>query len=173
MPNEPLFFLNPPHSWQGAMYWPAGTPGTPSEPPNNNIYPQNKPIFLGRFLRGERPVILSQNSQMYLFFRSPTDSWQGAWYQPSGTRGNLIRARKQLYLPVEQTHFPKLLSKRVKTSDFLSKLPNESFFSSTHLTPGKGPCISKLGTLVLPLEPPNSNIYPQNKPIFLGHILRG
>ena len=50
LPNRP-FFSNPPQSWQGAMYQPAGTPETPSEPPNKNIYPQNKPVFLGHFLR--------------------------------------------------------------------------------------------------------------------------
>ena len=28
LPNEP-FFPNPPQMWQGAMYWPSGTLGTP------------------------------------------------------------------------------------------------------------------------------------------------
>ena len=41
----------------------------------NTIHPRNKPIFLGRFQRGERPLILSQNSQMNHFFLSPPHSW--------------------------------------------------------------------------------------------------
>ena len=47
--------LNPPHSWQGAMYWPSGTLRTPiaSEPPNNNIYPKISLFSLATFQEGK------------------------------------------------------------------------------------------------------------------------
>ena len=85
--NEPLFFLSPSHHWQGAMYWPTGTLGTPIRNQKQQYYPWNKPIFLSCFLRGQRPGILSQNCQMNHFFYNPPHSWQEAIYWPAKTPG--------------------------------------------------------------------------------------
>ena len=43
----------------------------------------------------------------------------------------------QQYFPPKRAHFPLPLSKRVRTSNTLSKLPNAPFLLSTHLTCGK------------------------------------
>ena len=76
--------------------------GLPSEPPNKNIYPQKKLVFLGPFLKEERPVILSQNCQMNIYFLNPPHFWLGAMYWPAGTPGIPIRSPDQhstLFIP--------------------------------------------------------------------------
>ena len=53
-----------PFSWAALREGPAGTLGT-------MFTPKKKPVILGPFLKEERPVILSQNCQMHLFFSQP------------------------------------------------------------------------------------------------------
>ena len=52
LPNTP--FLLSPHltRGEGPCISHLGPWGPPSEPPNNNIYPQNEPVVLGHFPRG-------------------------------------------------------------------------------------------------------------------------
>ena len=111
--NEPLFFLSPSHHWQGAMYWPTGTLGTPIRNQKKQYYPWNKPIFLSCFPRGQRPGILSQNCQM------------------------------------------------------------NHFFFSTHLTPGKGPCIGQLGPLGLHQSPQTTIFTHRTSPFSLAAFWEG
>ena len=69
---------------------------------------------------------------------NPPQPWQGAMYRPSETLGTPIGALIQQYLPPKRAHFPLLLSKRVRTTNTLSKLPIAPFLLSTHLKVARG-----------------------------------
>ena len=115
----------------------------------NTIHPRNKPIFLGRFQRGERPLILSQNSQMNHFFLSPPHSWWGVMYQPAGTQRTLIRDPKQLYFPPGTNHFSWAAFQEGKDHWLSLKIAKWTIFFTIHLTPGKKPFIGQLRPLGL------------------------
>ena len=146
--------------------------GPLSETRNNNTTPETNPFSLAVFWEGKDQGFSLKIAKWTTFFSQPTSLLARGHVLASWDPWDSIRAPKRQYLPTEQAHFPWPLSERGKTSNSLSKQPNEPFFSSAHLTPGKGPCISQLWPVGPSSEPPINKIYPQNKPVFLSRFPR-
>ena len=126
LPNEPFFFLNPPHYWQRDHIMASCDPWDSHWSPQTTMFaPRTNQFSLAAYQEGKTSNSPIKTAKWTIFFLSPPHPWQGSMYQPAGTGGTLIRAPKQEYFPPKQTSLPEPLSERVKSSDFLSKLPNE------------------------------------------------
>ena len=102
--TKPTHPIPIPH--QGPHFNNLGPPGAPSDPPNNNTYPQNDPFFLttsivGNNWKHRRPKIQSQTTHPPHPHSSP-----GTPYQHSGTTGGPIRPPKQQHIPPKRSIFP-------------------------------------------------------------------
>ena len=126
----------------------------------NTIHPWNKPIFLGRFQRGERPLILSQNSQMNHFSSAHLTPGEGSCISQLGPRGPSSETPNNYIFPLEQTIFPEPLSKRVKTCDSLSKLQNRPFFFHNQPHSWQGAKYWPAGTPGTPIRAPKQLYLP-------------
>ena len=87
-------------------------------------------------------------------------------YWPSATLGTPIGAPKQQYLPLKRARFPWPLSKSVRTSNTLSKLPNEAFFCLNPPHPWPGATYRPSGTLGTPIRAPKQQYLPLKRARF-------
>ena len=132
-------------------------PGDPHWSPKTTIFtPKMSPFSSTAFQEASRTTINLSRSPNAPFLLSthltcgkgPCIGHLGPWGPHQSPQTILFTAKTSL--------FSLAAFQMVRPSNSLSKLPNASFPVSTHLTDGKGPCISHLGPRGPPLEPPNN-----------------
>ena len=132
-------------------------PGDPHWSPKTTIFTPKTNLFSSAtFQESQGPVILSLNCQMHLFISQPTSPVARSHVSAVWDPGDPHRSPQTTIFTPKTSLFSLAAFQKVRTSNSLSKLPNASFLLSTHLTHGKGPCISHLGPRGPPLEPPNN-----------------